>query len=187
MHRSLCIFLVLCWTAGSISAADSRITKFISPDKRFALRMTKPAADVDKWKVDLIEKTSGKVFVGLGTVFGAHLSETVLVWSADSKRAAYGSRSYKDGEVSVFFLQGSTFEEATLPEELPSPDINFGKGGGGDVKNYGGAVTPLRWLKSGDLELSSDSMMLSRDNGRSYTGMLVFTLAFDAKHHATVH
>ena len=47
-------------------------------------------------------------------------------------------------------------------------------------------MTPLRWLKSGDLEMSSDEMMLSRDDGKSYTGVLRFTVSFDAQHHASV-
>ena len=73
-----------------------------------------------------------------------------------------------------------------LPDDLPGPAIKFRKGAGGGVKNYGGAVKPLRWLKSGELELSSDSMMLSRVDGRTYTGVVVITLAFDAQHHASV-
>jgi hypothetical protein len=29
-------------------------------------------------------------------------------------------------------------------------------------------------------------MMLSRDDGKSYTGVLQFTISFDAQHHASV-
>ena len=47
-------------------------------------------------------------------------------------------------------------------------------------------MTPLRWLKSGELELSSEDMMLSRDDGKSYTGVLRFTISFDAQHKASV-
>ena len=107
------------------------------------------------------------------------------MWSRDSKRVAYGNRGYKAGEVSVYFWNGSTFEEATLPDDLPSPDIKFPKDCGA-VKNYGGAATPLRWLNSGDLELSSDLMMLCRGSSATCTGVLRFTLAFDAQHHASV-
>ena len=73
-----------------------------------------------------------------------------------------------------------------LPENLPSPRIKFPKGKEGNVKPYGGGVTPLRWLKSGELELSSEDMMLSRDDGKSYTGVLHFTISFDAQHKASV-
>ena len=54
------------------------------------------------------------------------------------------------------------------------------------MKNYGGATTPLRWLKSGDLELSSDLMMLCRESVATCTGELRFTLAFDQHRHASV-
>ena len=47
-------------------------------------------------------------------------------------------------------------------------------------------MKPLKWLKSGDLEMSSENMMLSRDNGKSYSGVVRFTVSFDAEHQPTV-
>jgi hypothetical protein len=47
-------------------------------------------------------------------------------------------------------------------------------------------VKPLKWLKSGELEMSSEEMMLSRDDGKSYTGVMRFTVSFDAQHQPTV-
>jgi len=41
-------------------------------------------------------------------------------------------------------------------------------------------------LKSRELELSSEDMMLSRYDGKSYTGLLRFTISFDAQHKASV-
>jgi hypothetical protein len=160
-------------------AAEEEI-KYPSPDGRFALRIS------DEQKVELIEKASGGVMVDLGEAWHnpGQVSQ-ILVWSRDSKRVAYGNRGYKEGEVSVHFWNGSTFEAATLPDDLPSPDIKFPKDCGA-VKNYGGAATPLKWLKSGQLELSSDLMMLCRESGDTCTGELRFTLAFDAQHHASV-
>src|SRR5579862_7923064 len=153
MHRvlfTLVTFLALCQVAAAGPAAEngsSVKSKFPSPDGRFALRIALPAeGESGEPKIDLIEKQSGKVMVDLGTVFRSHLSDTVLVWSADSKRVAYGTREDKEGEVSVYFWNGSAFQEVPLPDNLPSPDIKFGKGAGDDVKNYGGAPTPLRWL-----------------------------------------
>jgi len=64
--------------------------------------------------------------------------------------------------------------------------IKFPKRKGGNVKPYGGGVRPLKWLKSGDLEMSSEDMMFSRDDNKSYTGQLRFILAFDAQHRASV-
>jgi tetratricopeptide (TPR) repeat protein len=148
--------------------------KYPSPDGRFSLR-TKDR------EVQLIENDSDQVIVDLGEPWRWQ----VLVWSPDSKRVAYANRGDKWGELKVYFWNGSAFEEATIPEDLPIPHIKFRKSTG-SVKNYGGAAMPVRWLKSGDLELSRDLMMLDRDSGDTYTGELRFTLAFDAQHHASV-
>ena len=169
-------------------AQDATIIKFPSPNGRFAMRITEPNGpdDVER-KIELIEKESGKVMVELGIAYRAHLPDTVLVWSANSKWVAYGTRGDKDGEASVYFWNGTAFEEVPLPQQMPEPDIHFGKGAGDSVKNYGGATKPLRWLKTGELELSSDSMMMSRVNEKGYTGVVKFTVAFDAHRHTTVH
>jgi tetratricopeptide (TPR) repeat protein len=148
--------------------------KYPSPDGRFSLR-TKDR------EVQLIENDSDQVIVDLGEPWRWQ----VLVWSPDSKRVAYANRGDKWGELKVYFWNGSAFEEATIPDDLPIPHIKFRKSTG-SVKNYGGAAMPVRWLKSGDLELSRDLMMLDRDSGDTYTGELRFTLAFDAQHHASV-
>lgn len=182
MYRPFLVLVALCWTAANLAEASAS-DKFLSPDGRFALRV-----DADL-KVELIEQTSGKVMVDLGSVYSRYLShpeETVLVWSADSKWAAYATRGDREGDTSVYFWNGSAFDKISLPDDLPGPAIKFRKGASGGVKNYGGAVKPLRWLKSGGLELSSDVMMLSRGDGATYTGVVVITLAFDAQHHASV-
>ena len=171
---------VACYVTNVCAGRAAEEIKNPSPDGRFALRIT------DEQKLELVEKASGTVMVDLGEAWHSpgQVSQ-VLVWSPDSKRVAYGNRGYKQGEVSVYFWNGSSFEQVVLPEELPSPDIKFPKDCGA-VKNYGGTATPLRWLKSGDLELSSDLMMLCRESGATCTGELRFTLAFDAQHHASV-
>ena len=159
------------------------------------LRITQPKDDEYHPMVELIEKDSGKVILMLHDGSDTDLfdpSECVLVWSADSKRLAYGFRANPPGarveerSALVCFWNGSGFDKVFLPENLPSPRIKFPKGKEGNVKPYGGGVTPLRWLKSGELELSSEDMMLSRDDGKSYTGVLRFTISFDAQHKASV-
>jgi hypothetical protein len=111
----------------------------------------------------------------------------VLAWSADSKRAAYATRGNREGETNVYFWNRSEFKEVPLPEKLPVPKIRFGKAAeGGGVKNYGGGTKPLRWLKSGELELATDVMMMSHVDDRSYTGTVKFTVSFDARHQATL-
>src|SRR4030088_574495 len=160
MKRAFLILLLAGWTNTGLAEEHSSI-KFPSPDGRFALKIS------EDLKADLIQKASGKIMVDLGKVYWRYLDhpeETVLVWSADSKWAAYGTRDDREGDTTVYFWSGSAFEEIRLPDDLPEPKIKFRKAGGA-VKNYGGSVKPLRWLKSGELELSSKSMMLSRDDG----------------------
>ena len=174
-------------------AADE--LKYPSPDGCFALRITQLKDDEYHPTVELIEKDSSKVMVTLHSASDTELfdaSESVLVWSADSKSVAYGFRDSPPGvrEVSrgalVCFWNGSGFDKVFLPENLPVPEIKFPKGKGENVKPYGGGVTPLKWLKSGDLEMSSEDMVLVEDDGKSYTGLLQFTISFDAQHHASV-
>ena len=181
----LCPILFFDSAVAAIAAEEN--IKFASPDKRFALRIS-PAHDTEsgELKIDLIEAASGKVIVDLEGASSAHVSDTVLVWSADSKWCAYATRNNRDGETTVYFWNGSAFEVVPLPENLPAPDIKFRKGDDAGVKNYGGAVTPARWLKSGELELSSDSVMMSRESGRTYTGTIHITIKFDAQHHAFI-
>ena len=177
------------------SSVIAEEVRYPSPDGRFALRITQPKDDEYHPTVELIERDSGKVMVTLHSASDTELfdpSESVLIWSADSKSVAYGFRESPPGvrEVSrgalVCFWNGSGFDKVFLPENLPVPEIKFPKRKGEDVKPYGGGVKPLRWLKSGELEMSSEDMMLSRDDGKTYTGVLQFTISFDAQHHATV-
>jgi hypothetical protein len=150
-----------------------------SPDGKFALRTESREGGVRN--VALIQKASGEVMADLGI----SLRSETLVWSPDSRWAAYRDTGFGSGELKVYFWNGSGFEKIVLPEELPSPDIKF-PGKIASLKNYGGGVTPLQWLKSGELELSSGSKMLDPISGATYSGDLRFTLGFDAQHHASV-
>jgi hypothetical protein len=188
MHRAFFSVLIQCLLIGGLWAADEPTVKCPSPDGRFALRIAAPAEGSNECSADLIEKETGNAVLDLLTVFDSHIKDAVLVWSGDSKWVAYATRDNRQGETSVYFWNGTKFEEVPLPENLPDPKINFGKTAeGGGVKNYGGGTKPLRWLKSGDLELATDVTMLSRGDDRTYTGTVKFTVSFDAQHHATLH
>lgn len=186
MYRVLLAFILFgCATNIGISAES--VIKCSSPDGRFALRIAAlPENKSAGFGIELIEKNSGEVLLDLENVYENHLSDTILVWSADSKKVAFGTRGNKEGETRVFFWNGSVFEEAALPDHLPVPKIQFGPVAGGGVKNYGGTVKPTRWLDSGELELSADSTMLSRVNNKTYTGVVLFTVSFDSHRHAVV-
>src|SRR5687768_4330871 len=112
MLRSIILILGLVCGAEVAAAEDVPTIKGLSPNGRFALRVT------DSRKADLIEKASGKVVVELGEVtsrYREHPEETLLVWSSDSKWAAYGTRGDRHGDTRVYFWNGSEFEEIQLP------------------------------------------------------------------------
>ena len=185
-RRLLLICCALGW-ASSALAAEPPVFKSPSPNGRYALRLTPlPEEEVPRAKADLVEKATGKVVLDLDTANANQLDGTVLVWSADSKWVAYGTREAKGGETSVYVSNGSDFELVELPDDLPQPAIKFLKAEKGGAKNYGGATKPLRWLKPGELELSSDQVMVARESGRTYTGVVKFTVVIDAPRKATV-
>src|SRR5216110_2019985 len=95
VRMSLFVASAFCVTHFCPSLAVEEI-KYPSPDGRFALRIS------DDLKIDLIE-TSGKILVDLGKLYiepeTSLRDETILVWSADSKWAAYATRGpgYRSG------------------------------------------------------------------------------------------
>lgn len=140
---SLSVVFAFCLTRFCPSLIAEEI-KYSSPDGRFALGIS------EDLKIDLIE-TSGKILVDLGKLYvepeTSLREETILVWSADSKWAAYGTRGpgYRSGDTTVYYWNGVAFEEVRLPANLPEPKIDTG-----EVKLKGYAVQPLRWLKPGN-------------------------------------
>lgn len=188
---------MLGWAAAGLAEDAARPT-FPSPDGRFVVRFTEikesERGEFGEGKLDLmvelIEKSSGNVMIKLGRADSDYLGDTALVWSADSTRVAYGTRRcpnrIEEGETSVYFWNGTAFDEVPLPANLPEAKIKYPGGIEGNVKPYGGAVKPVKWLKSGELQLEEDDTFVSRDNGHTYTGVVRFTIAFDAKHQASV-
>ena len=150
--------------------------KCASPDGRFALRIS------DDLKLDLIE-TSGKILVDLGKLYVERETslreETILVWSANSKWAAYATRGPGDrsGNTTVYYWNGVAFEEVRLPANLPEPKVDSS-----EVKLKGYAIQPLKWLKPGELELSNELSGFGRDDGKKYTANIVITVQLTVPH-----
>src|SRR3954469_8075409 len=146
---------LLLWSLAAAVLGEEKNSqlRFPSPDKRFALQIT-PSSDSDEAKAELIEKATGKTIVDLGMPH----HRQVLVWSSDSKWFAYCNRGDKSGELSVYFWNGTAFEDIKLPDDLPAASVDVPDSAGA-VKNYGGAVEPLRWSKPGELQLASDETM----------------------------
>ena len=194
VRMSLAVASAFC-VAHFCPSLNAEEIKHPSPDGRCALRITQSRDNEYHPTVELIDKSSGKIIVTLHSGSDDELldaSESVLVWSFDSKRAAYGFRASPPGArvrslgAPCLFWNGSDFDKVFLPENLPSPRIKFPKGKEENVKPYGGGVKPLRWLKSGDLEMSQRGHVFSRDDNKSYNGVLRFTISFDAQHHASL-
>ena len=182
------VFLLAMLSAVSALAADDDETKsFDSPDRRFTLKVTAASTDDGEPKLEVLEKASGKVVGDLGTDYPPIARRIKVAWSADSKRLAYRTAGEKDWSTEVYFWDGSGFRYVKLPEELPSPEIKFRKSDEeGGVKNYGGGVEPVRWSKSGDLELRSEETQMARESSRTYTGTVTITISFDAQNKASV-
>jgi hypothetical protein len=150
-------------------AAEEEI-KYPSPDGKFALRITQSKDAEYHPTVELIEKSSGKVILTLhvGSESDAFdPSECVLVWSADSKRVAYGFRANPPGArildlgTLVCFWNGSGFDKVFLPENLPQPDIKFPKGKRREretLRGRGEAVEVVEVGRSGDVQRGHDAL-----------------------------
>jgi hypothetical protein len=187
---SLVVAFLVSLTVGASSARaeqEEPVHLFASPDGRFALKISVPNEESAEAKLELIEQASGKVVGDLGTDYASIISHLKVVWSADSKRLAYRTAGQKEWHTSVYFWDGATFRLVTLPEDLPMPEIKFRKSDeGAGVKNYGGGEEPVRWLKSGDLELLSQLTEMARASSHTYTATMTIMIAFDAQNHASV-
>lgn len=182
MLRSFIVLLLACLASVGLGEDTSAI-KFKSPDGRFGLQ-------VAGLKVDLIETASGKVMIDLGTLWinrddSSDKEEPLLVWSDDSKWAAYGTRTSVSGSTTVYSWDGSVFKKVALPAKLPEPKIKP-REGDSDVKLKGYAEEPLKWIRPGELEVSNKLMGVGRDVGFRYTGSIVITVEFDPSGRASI-
>ena len=91
--RMYLVAVLCCFAYPSSSVVAEEEIKYQSPNGAFGLRIVQPKDDEYHRMIDLIEKDSGKALVNLhdGSDSAAFdPSECILVWSADSRRVAYG-------------------------------------------------------------------------------------------------
>ena len=118
-----------------------------SPDRKFALRITKDDMGGSAAIIDL----KGKGEVAALEVYQNYTEQAHLVWSKDSQRVAYFEEDRRGGSTTVYFRNGDTFENVDLPE-LPECKIHAATGET-HVKTIEATTAPQKWLSSGALVL----------------------------------
>jgi hypothetical protein len=197
--RSILLVLVIVRLAIASLLAEEA-TNFPSPDGKFAFSMGSydtghRDSATQEWIIDsetkpaaIIDQESHKVLLQLESPLRP--KEDKVLWSADSKWLAFNHRGNKQTELSAYFWNGESFEKVTLPE-LPEPKLTFRpnkKPLAEQVVHFDeDTVTPLRWLKSGALEVSREyGMTDSTVESISYSRVYIITIGFDAKRVAFV-
>ena len=196
-----CVFALVCLRALAAEAApapdqdsDGSGPRFISPDGRYGLLVTKdPAGGSAGDRVELIDVATKRSLVVLNDPEAPERSDQArLDWSKDSKRVAAFTATRVDGSTRIFAREGDGFAEVKLPDlpELPNPEepsaafrkkhkFKFLKWISTDTLEF------VRWLPSGDVELKYYNEVATKEGG-SFRSQINGTLAIDSKNHATL-
>jgi hypothetical protein len=151
----------------------------VSPDKKFAARITCSSEPEDPEKIDsdlitaidIVSLPAKEVVVSLGPGLG--LENFKFVWSSDSKWFAFPfSEGNRVTETKVYNLRGDKFDEVNT-DDLRA-DVK------GNVRNE--YIKPLHWMKPGTLSL--EQVDIFRD-GNGDDATFEFTVRFekDGKFH----
>ena len=178
------------------SLKAQEIIKDKSPDGKFALRMTHGK---EGWDTEIIETATKKKVINLESVavsgdkdrivsmsesstrsIDTYGDEATLNWSRDSQRVAYYNLDRRNRTMSVYFRNGSSFEEVSLPEfpkcdEIKNQDV--------EIVHFG--VKPIYWMDSGALSVTVEHWWRT-PKGDLKTCEPTFTIAFDAQRHASL-
>jgi hypothetical protein len=122
-----------------------------SPDRKFALQVTRGDKQPFPQSDALIEQGSGKVVVDLDKDQPFD-PEAKLVWTTDSQRFAYVRRTDDNTEslgTRVFQRNGATFDEIKLPD-LPAPKMPA-QTSASEKKSV--RIKPIHWSDPVSLEL----------------------------------
>ena len=153
--------------------------KYSSPDGKFALRIGSQN-ESGYVAVGIIELSTLKVLLDLGSLGHPNEKDAKLVWSADSQRVAFFEPTKRGGLTRVFFRSGSSFEQIELPT-VPEPKLPKKPPANVSDKSVTFLVEPIRWLESG-------SLIIYREDEGDYSGRgaLEITIGFDKNHNLSV-
>ncbi len=193
----LASILVATTFVASLKAED--VIKDKSPDGKFALRMTHGE---EGWDTEIIETATKKKVIDLESVavsgdkdrivwmsesstraIDTYGDEATLIWSRDSQRVAYYNLDRRDRTMSVYFRNGSSFEEVSLPEFPKCDEIKNQDPKDVEIVHFG--VKPIYWMDSGALSVSVEHWWRTPE-GKLRTCEPTFTITFDAQRHASL-
>jgi hypothetical protein len=182
----------------SLQAEGKEIIKDKSPDKKFALRMTHSE---EGWDTEIIETATKKKVIDLESValsgdkdrivwmsdssepVAEYGEEATLIWSRDSQRVAYYNLHRRNRTMSVYFRNGSTFEEVALPEFPKCDEIKNQDAKDVEIVHFG--VKPIYWMDSGALSVSVEHWWRTPE-GKLKTCEPTITMTFDPQRHASL-
>ncbi len=195
-----CVFALVSLRALGTEAApatdestDGSGPRFISPDGRYGLLVTKdPAGNSMSERVELIELATKRSLVVLNDPEAPERSDKArLDWSKDSKRVASFTGTRVDGSTSILVREGDGFAAVKLPKlpELPNPEESAAFGKKHKFKFLKWITTDslefVRWLPSGDVELKYYNLVATKEGG-GFRSQINVTVAIDSKNHATL-
>jgi hypothetical protein len=175
------------------------ISKDKSPDGKFALRMTHGEKG---WDTEILETATKKKVIDLESVavsgdkdrivsmsgastrsIDTYGDEATLIWSRDSQRVAYYNLDRRNRTMSIYFRNGSTFEEVPLPEipkcdEVKNEDPKY-------LETVDYTVKPIYWTDSGALSVNFEGWWRTL-KGETIRCQPTFTMSFDAQRHASI-
>ena len=195
-----CVFALVSLSALAAEVApatdedsDGSGPRFISPDGRYGLLVTKdPAGDSMSERVELIELATKRSLVVLNDPEAPERSDKArLDWSKDSKRVASFTGTRVDGSTSIHVREGDGFATVKLPKlpELPNPEESAAFRKKHKFKFLKWITTDslefVRWLPSGDVELKYYNEVATKEGG-GFRSQINATVAIDSKNRATL-
>lgn len=174
------------------------IIKDKSPDRKFALRTTHGE---EGWDTEILETATKKKVIDLESValsgdkdrivwmsdssepVERYGNEAMLIWSRDSQRVAYYNLHRRNRTMSVYFRNGSTFEEVALPEFPKCDEIKNQDPKDVEIVHFG--VKPIYWMDSGALSVKVEHWWRTPE-GKLKTCEPTFTMTFDAQRHISL-